>query len=84
VRNARIKNVRLVLEPREDGGLRIHSPDVPGLHLSGADRQHVWACVEPGIVRLLSANQGVEVLNVEIPRLVPGDSIDITLYVASE
>ena len=36
-------------ERREDGGLRISSPDIPGLILSGADVRAVFRDVAPAI-----------------------------------
>ena len=41
--------IRVVCEERGDGGVRVSSPDVPGLHLSGADREAVFADVGPAI-----------------------------------
>lgn len=48
------KRVRLVLEWREDGGLRVYSPDVRGLVLSHNDPAKVMADVIPVLDVLLS------------------------------
>lgn len=42
-------NVTLRLDYREDGGLRVSSPDMPGLILSGEDRDAVMRQVIPAI-----------------------------------
>lgn len=51
------KRFYLVAERREDGGLRITSPEVPGLVLSGEDPAEVMADVLPAIDALLRHNQ---------------------------
>ncbi len=56
-----ISIICIVTEDRDDGGLRIHSPDVPGLHLSGANRDAVMRDVIPAIKHLFKANNGVDV-----------------------
>lgn len=48
--------ITLRLLPREDGGLRIVSDDVPGLILSGADQSAVWRDLGPAIEALLKRN----------------------------
>ena len=57
----------LSLQDREDGGLRISSVDVPGLHLSGADRARVWGLVPASLTGLLAANRGLRVVQVYLP-----------------
>lgn len=37
------------IEEREDGGVRVSSPDWPGLLLSGSDHEKVMACILPAI-----------------------------------
>jgi hypothetical protein len=39
----------IIIEDREDGGIRIHSPSHPGLILSGLDRAAVMADVLPAL-----------------------------------
>lgn len=41
--------LRITIEDREDGGVRIYSDDMPGLILDGADRESVGACIIPAI-----------------------------------
>lgn len=41
--------VTVTLEDREDGGLQVHSDDLPGLILSGANRAKVAAAIIPAI-----------------------------------
>lgn len=53
--------IRVVCEERGDGGVRVSSPDVPGLHLSGADRDAVFADVGPAIQMLFKANQDIDI-----------------------
>lgn len=50
------KEITVKLCPREDGGLRVYSTDVPGLHLSGADPQAVMACILTAARELLRLN----------------------------
>jgi hypothetical protein len=47
----------LIAERREDGGLRITSPEVPGLILSHADPAKVMADVLPAIDALMRHNR---------------------------
>lgn len=42
-------NVTLKLEYREDGGLRVSSPDMRGLILSGEDKHAVMESIVPAI-----------------------------------
>lgn len=46
----------LIAERREDGGLRVTSPEVPGLILSGADPHSVMRDVVPAIDALMRRN----------------------------
>jgi len=41
------------LEDREDGGVRVSSTELPGLVLSGADKQSVVEAIAPAIKALL-------------------------------
>ncbi len=52
-RTASAKRFHLTLEPREDGGLRVWSDDIPGLRLSHNDPALVMADVWPAIKTIL-------------------------------
>ena len=60
--------VRVIFQDRGDGGLRVFSPDVRGLHLSGTDREAVLRDVVPAIKLLFEKNHG---LHVEAHPIVP-------------
>jgi hypothetical protein len=68
---------------REDGGLRVTSDDVPGLLLSGADRQRVWNLVGPTVIGLLKANRGMAVEAVFYPSTSPqtGENHSVDVHV---
>lgn len=70
MRTGEMLRVTVTVQDREDGGVHVHSPDVPGLHLSGADRRQVWAMVAPAIKHLLEANRGVRARAVFLPEEV--------------
>jgi hypothetical protein len=53
--------IRLVYDRREDGRFHIHSPSVPGLHLSGSDLNRLTVDIEPLVRELLLRNSGVVV-----------------------
>lgn len=53
------KRFYLICERREDGGLRVTSPEVPGLILSGADPREVLRDVAPAI-DMLARHNGIE------------------------
>lgn len=40
------------IEEREDGGIRVSSPDWPGLLLSGSDPKKVMECILPSIIEI--------------------------------
>jgi len=44
--------VSVTLEDREDGGLRVYSDELPGLILSGSDRNLVGSRIAPAIQAL--------------------------------
>lgn len=46
---ARLTVVTVTMADREGGGLRVHSDDLPGLILSGPDRDKVAAAIIPAI-----------------------------------
>jgi predicted RNase H-like HicB family nuclease len=58
---ARVATITIMYQHRGDGGLRVKSDDVPGLHLSGADPDEVWADIKPAIEMLFRDNHGIEV-----------------------
>lgn len=47
------KSITVYLEPREDGGLRVWSDDLPGLILSGPDQVVILRMLGDVIVELL-------------------------------
>ena len=66
--------VRILVEDRGDGGVRIHSPDVPGLHLSGPDREAVARDLCPAIEILFRENRGVEVTAIPLVSLADDEA----------
>lgn len=56
--------VGVTIEERSDGGIRVSSRDIRGLHLSGSDRDHVWCMIVPAITSLLERNHGFKVASV--------------------
>lgn len=77
MRKHRFTVVNVTLEDREDGGLRVHSDDLPGLILSGSNRDDVWQAITPAITALL-ARSGVECIAVystkPLPEILEGSS----------
>jgi hypothetical protein len=57
----------LTLMDREDAGLRISSPDIPGLLLSGDKPSEVWKLVPWAVKNLLAENLHIEVVEVFLP-----------------
>jgi len=57
----RFAKVVVTFEPREDGGLRAYSEDVPGFVLSHSNAQAVIRDVGPALERILTAMWGVPV-----------------------
>jgi hypothetical protein len=57
----RFAKVVVSFEPREDGGLRAYSSDVPGFVLSHKDPLAVIRDVRPALAVILSAMWGVDV-----------------------
>ncbi len=47
------EDISIMIEPREDGGIRVWSPQLKGLILSGPDPAKVMADVWPAISVLL-------------------------------
>jgi hypothetical protein len=76
---SRLTVVTVVLEDTEDGGLRVHSENLPGLILSGDNRAKVASKIVPAIralfehhgikdVRVIPARPISEVLEGKSPR----------------
>jgi hypothetical protein len=61
--------VTVTLEDREDGGLRVYSDDLPGLILSGSDRNRVAAQIVPAIEALF-AHKGLAGVTVRPAKLI--------------
>jgi hypothetical protein len=62
--------VNVIIEHRNDGGLRVYSKDLPELILSGSDKIEVMASIRPAVMELLLAKSG------EIPKSL---RIDVTI-----
>lgn len=56
----RLTVVTVTLTDREDGGLRVHSDDLPGLILSGSDRAKVADAIIPAIQAIFK-HKGMDV-----------------------
>ena len=56
--------VKVTLDERDDGGLRVSSSTLPGLILSGSDPKHVFSCIAPAITALLK-RKGIAPVHVE-------------------
>jgi hypothetical protein len=59
----------VIFEEREDGGLRVHSPQVPNFLLSHSDRELVLRDVEPALETILSEWYGVHMRVRRVPEL---------------
>lgn len=59
--SSRFAKVVVTFDPREDGGLRAYSKDVPGFVLSNSDPEKVIEGVVPALEFILSKTWGVEV-----------------------
>ena len=60
--------VKVKLVDREDGGLRVSSPTLPGLILSGRNKDEVCACIGPAIQLLFEkAGQRVNAVREDTP-----------------
>jgi hypothetical protein len=53
-KSLRFKELNLIFEKREDGGLRVRSDDVPGFVLSNSDCEAVFADIRPALETILS------------------------------
>ena len=58
----RFAKIIVTLEPRDDGGLRAYSDDVPGFVLSNRDPSIVLSDVPAALAAILSAMWGVKVV----------------------
>ena len=47
------QEIKISIGPREDGGVRVWSDDMPGLILSGSDPLKVMAAIGPAIKALI-------------------------------
>lgn len=72
--------VGVTIEERADGGIRVSSRDLRGLHLSGADRDHVWCMIAPAITSLLERNHGFKVASVR-PSKTPEEAFQALPHV---
>ncbi|AFU88227.1 hypothetical protein CcrColossus_gp357 [Caulobacter phage CcrColossus] len=71
LRGERKLHYDIMSDPREDGGVRIWSYTLRGLHLSGADSGETFAMLPDAIKTLLIANEGVaadEIISIAINR----------------
>jgi hypothetical protein len=53
--------IRLIYDRRTDGRYHIHSPSIPGLHLTGPDLDAIKVDIDPLVRELLLKNSGVVV-----------------------
>lgn len=56
--------IAVTIEDREDGGVRVSSRELIGLHLAGRDREAVWNMIPSAIKVLLERNHGKKVESV--------------------
>jgi hypothetical protein len=66
--------IRVCIEPREDGGLRVWSDDLPELVLSHADAEKVIADIPRALEAILSERLGAAVQVEELAELPPRGS----------
>jgi hypothetical protein len=52
------RHIKVIIEPRDDGGICVYSDDLPGLVLSGKNRIGILADIEPAVRVLLEHNGG--------------------------
>jgi hypothetical protein len=73
----------VTFEPREDGGLRAYSDDVPGFVLSHANPQAVLQDVKPALEGILSDIYGAPVVVKQLSSLrehLSGAKVDASVY----
>jgi len=63
--------ITIVLEDREDGGLRVWSDDLPGLVLSGRDRLKVGSDIVPAVDALVEYRRSRP-----SPSALPGTAVE--------
>jgi hypothetical protein len=61
----------VIFERREDGGLRVHSDDVPGFVLSHSDPMAVLSDVKPALEQILSHIHGVPIEVRQLAETIP-------------
>lgn len=85
-KSLRFKELNLIFEKREDGGLRVRSDDVPGFVLSNSDCEAVFADIQPALETILSEmfSGDVTVGPLESIREDLQDRGILTVYAASE
>ena len=59
------REIKITIGPREDGGVRIWSDDMPGLILSGSDPLKVMADIGPALKVLIEYKRQASLLNRE-------------------
>lgn len=57
-----MSKVAIFLDDREEGGLFVYSDDVPGLILSGSDKEAVGRCIVPAIEALRAHTAALKTL----------------------
>ena len=62
--------VKVTLEDRNDGGLRVSSDDLPGLLLSGPNKESVCERIAPAIQALFE-HKGIRVVSVSPSQPIP-------------
>ena len=67
---------------REDGGLRVRSPDIPGMFLGGADHVRTWGAVGAVVEHALRHERGLDVRQVIGPMTPPDVRGDVVIRCA--
>lgn len=65
-----VRAVKVNLEDRGDGGLRVWSDELPGLILSGPNKTKIISAIEPA-VRALLAMKGEHINDLRIDACIP-------------
>ena len=69
------------LTDREDGGVRVRCPELPGVLIGGADPHRIWALVGDVVARAASSSCGLDVRRVIGPMNTPTTRGEIVLRV---
>lgn len=69
------------LTDREDGGVRVRCPELPGILIGGSDPHSIWALVGDVVARAASNTYGLDVRRVIGPMNTPTTRGDIVLRV---